>query len=428
MKIWILNHYATRNPQNGGGGRHYYFARELVKKGYEVTIIASGFSHYDYEETQQYNREGFSTNNVNGINYCWIKTFPYNSNSWRRVVNMLSYASKLYLLGKSFEQPDLIIASSMHPFTWISGYLLARRFGCRFVSEVRDLWPETAIEMNYFKRNSIPAIILNRIERFIYKRSERIIVLLPGAVQYITEQGVPGNKVVYLPNGADEELYNFNDDEAEVLFKEYTKRYPVLLDNSKFKILYTGAHGLVNILDLLLETAKLISDQQISNIHFILIGNGPEKNRLIDMANKMNLNNVSFAEPVPHVVIPYILDQCADLCIELMKDISLYSRFGVSPNKLFDYIASGKPVIMVGNPLDNLVLKANCGLVIKSGKYEDVANAIIRCSQMDKAVLANMGNSGFQYFQQHHTYKSLADKLEKQVIQARGMGDMEEII
>lgn len=416
MKIWILNHYATRIPENGGGGRHYYFARELVKKGYEVTVIASGFSHYDYGETQQYNKKGFSTDNVDGIGYYWIKTFPYNSNSWRRILNMLSYACKSFAIGKNFQPPDLIIASSMHPFTWISGYLLARRFGCRFVSEVRDLWPETAIEMNYFKRKSMPAIILNQIEKFIYKRSERIIVLLPGAVQYITEQGVPGNRMVYLPNGADEELYNFNNDEAKLIFKEYTNRYPILLDNSKFKILYTGAHGLVNILDLLLEAAKLISDQQIPDIHFVLIGNGPEKNRLIDMATKMNLDNISFAEPVPHAVIPYILGQCADLCIELMKDISLYSRFGVSPNKLFDYIASGKPVIMVGNPFDNLVQKANCGVVVKSEKPEDIASAIIQCSQMDKAVLADMGKRGHQYFQQHHTYKSLADKLEKQVI------------
>lgn len=419
MKIWILNHYATRTPKNGGGGRHYYLAKELVEKGYEVTIMAAGFSHYDYTETQQYNNKGFTTAIIDGINYCWIKTFPYNSNSWRRVVNMLSYASKLYWVGKNFQRPDLIIASSMHPFTWISGYLLARRFKCRFVSEVRDLWPETAIEMNYFKKNSIPAIILNQIEKFIYKRSERIIVLLPGAVQYIKEQGVPSNKVVYIPNGAAEELYNFNNDEAELLYKEYTKRYPILLDDSKFKILYTGAHGLVNILDLLLEAAKMISAQQITDVHFVLIGNGPEKRKLIDMAEQMNLNNISFAEPVSHAAIPYILNQCADLCIELMKDINLYSRFGVSPNKLFDYLASGKPVILVGNPFDNLVMKANCGVAVESEEPEDLASAIIHCSQMDKAILEDMGNRGRQYYQRHHTYKSLADKLEKQVIQAR---------
>lgn len=418
MKIWILNHYATRTPENGGGGRHYYLARELVKKGYEVMIIASGFSHYDYEETQQYNKKGFSTNNVGGINYCWIKTFPYNSNSWRRIVNMLSYASKLYLVGKNFERPDLIIASSMHPFTWISGYLLARRFGCRFVSEVRDLWPETAIQYDYFKRNSIPAIMLNQIEKFIYYRSEKIIVLLPGAIHYVSDQGISSDKVVYLPNGADEELYKFDNEEAEHLFNEYAKRYPILLEKGKFKILYTGSHGLVNILDLLLSAAQLISEQKMRDIHFILIGTGPEKDRLIETAKKMNLDNVSFADPVPRAVIPYILNRCADLCIELMPDINLYSKFGVSPNKLFDYIASGKPVIMVGNPFDNLVLKANCGVVVKSEKPEDLVSAIIQCSQMDKTVLADMGNRGRQYFQQHHTYKSLADKLEQKIIKS----------
>ncbi|MEN6328396.1 MAG: glycosyltransferase family 4 protein [Syntrophomonas sp.] len=411
MKIWMLNHYATEASPDGMWGRYYNLALGLVKKGYNVSVVAAGFMHNKFEETRTYGHSGVDREKINGIDYIWLKTFPYKRNNWRRILNIISYGIRLFKLRKSSETPDLIIASSFHPLTWISGYILAKRLKARFIIEVRDLWPETPIAMGVISRNGLIARILRSFERFMYVRAEKVVVVLPHADKYIATLGIPSEKVIYLPNGADPTLYNsvVNDNKQ---LENLVKQYPELQDNSNFKVLYTGSHGLVNDLITLVNTAKELQDKNES-IHFILVGSGPEKEGLIRKAKELNLQNISFYNQVPKRLIPKILS-LGEACIILWKDVELY-KYGVSANKLFDYMASGKPIVYSGHS-PNIIDEAQCGISVLPENKSELAQALIKLSHLPREELKKMGDNGYEYFKLNHTYDALVNKLEDEVI------------
>lgn len=414
MKIWIINHYATEASSDGMWGRHYNIAKELTKKGYEVTIITAGFLHNKFYETRYYKNGLFDTDLVHGVRYIWIKTFPYNKNNWRRFVNICSFALKAVLVGLKQEPPDIIIASSFHPLTWISGYLLAKKHNSQFVSEVRDLWPETAISLGVIGRNSIIALVLRKVEKFIYLKSSKVITVLPYAHKYLTSLGIDEMKISYIPNGADPALYDIQG-KLNHEFNDYLNYHPILADDSKFKVIYTGAHGLVNSLDTAIAAADILHHEGYKDIVFLFIGDGPEKANLKQLVNKLRLNNVYFCEPVAKTVLPYILNK-ADVCLLLGKDISLY-QYGISPNKLFDYLASAKPIILSGNFPNNIVQLAECGFVIPPEDPDKLSDAILELFNTPQIRRIQLGENGYRYFLANHTYQALADKLEKEVIQ-----------
>ncbi len=410
MKIWILNHYAT---ESSTGGRHYNLALELSEKGYEVSVFAAGFLHNQFRETREYGNEIFDCEVINGVKYIWLKTYPYYKNNWLRILNMVSFALRVYKAGKKEPAPDVIIASSVHPLTWVSGYKLARKHRSRFIVEVRDLWPETLINMGAIGRNSIPARLMRQLEKFIYARAEKIITLLPDAHKYITTLGIDRKKIIYIPNGANPEIYEI-EDKPNREFDEYLQKYPVFLDKSKFKVVYTGAHGVVNSIETAIQAADILKKRGNDSIYFVFVGAGPEKDNLIEMADKLCLKNVEFCERVTRSTIPYILS-CADCCLLLGKDIPLY-QYGISPNKLFDYLASSNPIVFAGNVANNIVDMAKCGITLPPEDPEKLADALLELSTMPKSSLEEMGQNGRQYFMENHTYQTLADKLEKEVI------------
>lgn len=411
LKIWMLNHYATEASPDGMWGRYYNLALGLVKRGYDVYVVAAGFMHNKFEETRTYGHNGIDREIINGINYIWLKTFPYKRNNWRRILNIISYSAGLFKLGKSHETPDIIIASSFHPLTWISGYILAKRHKSRFVIEVRDLWPETPIAMGIIPRNGLIANIMKHFERYMYIKAEKIIVLLPHADNYISTLGIPSEKVIYIPNGANPSLFNFDINDNQHL-ENFIKQYPEIQDNNKFKVIYTGSHGLVNDLITLVNTAKVLQDKN-EPIHFILIGSGPEKDGLIKKAQELNLKNITFCDQVPKRMISKILP-FGEACIILCKDIDLY-KYGVSANKLFDYMASRKPIVYSGNS-PNLVDEAQCGISVAPENKSELAHALINLSRLSKEELKKMGDNGYEYFKLNHTYDTLVNKLEEKVI------------
>jgi len=152
-KIWILNHYAIP-PTMGGITRHFDYAKELVKRGYDVSIFASSFDHKQRVELLG-KGEKFKIEDYSGVKFVWIKTTPYKKNDFKRVVNIFSFAKNLYFIARKFEKPDTIIASSFHPLTWVVGYRLAKGKKAEFVAEVRDLWPQSGIDLGAFKEGSL---------------------------------------------------------------------------------------------------------------------------------------------------------------------------------------------------------------------------------------------------------------------------------
>lgn len=399
--LWILNHHAG-TPDNPGGTRHYDLARELVGHGYQVTIFASSFQHACHHEMRLAPGERWKVEYIDGVRFVWIKTFPYQRNDWRRVLNMVSYMLRTSWLGRRLpklsppiERPDVIIGSSVHLLAVLAAYWVAKHHRARFVMEVRDLWPQTLIDMGEMSERNPIVMILQVLERFLYKRANRIIVVAPKMGEYISQQGVTEKKTVWISNGVDLSRFDVS----------------ASLDapDDRFKVMYLGAHGQANALDVLLDAAKVAQDQGHQEIEFVLVGEGPAKPRLVERANELGLANMEFRDPVPKTDVPKTLLE-ASATLFILNDLPLY-RYGISLNKLFDYLAAGKPLIIAGDPVNNPVKQAHCGLSVPPQDPEALAAAIIELSRMPREERAAMGRRGREHVEKHYAIPVLVDKL-----------------
>jgi glycosyltransferase involved in cell wall biosynthesis len=402
--IWILNHYAI-TPDMPGGTRHYDFGKELVKRGYNVTIFASSFHYTQHKELKLKKKEKYKIENFDGINFIWIKTFSYQKNNWRRVINMISYMWRVYWLGKkitkidkNIKKPDVIIGSSVHLLAVLSAYYLSKCYKAKFIMEVRDLWPQTLIDFKKFKKNHPIVKILKSLEKFLYKKAQKIVVLLPLASKYITNLGINKNKVIWIPNGV-----NLNK------FKELKKTKN---KNEHFKIIYLGAHGQANALETILNAAKIIQEKnKYKKIKFTFIGDGAEKKNLEKYSKKLLLKNVKFCPPIEKQKIPEALTE-ADILIFNLKKSDVF-KYGISSNKLFDYMAATKPIIFSANTANNPIREARCGLPVPPENPKKMAEAIIKLYKMSPEERNKMGQRGREYVEKYHSIPVLVDKLEK---------------
>jgi glycosyltransferase involved in cell wall biosynthesis len=238
--------------------------------------------------------------------------------------------------------------------------------------------------------------VLTFLEVYLYKHAKKIVVLLPNAQEYIVPLGIGAKKIEWIPNGVN--IY----DHSHIQIKEK--------NSESFKIIYLGAHGKANALKVILEAAKIIYDSKY-DIEFIFIGDGPEKNSLIKHKEKFNLQNAKFYKPVPKNEVPAIL-KTADALIISMQPISIY-KYGFSYNKLFDYMAASKPIILAGNPANNLVTLAECGISVPAAAPQLLADAMIKLYNMPLEGREKMGQRGREYFEKYHSIPVLVDKLEK---------------
>lgn len=388
MNIWIINHHAI-TPEMGGGTRHYDFAKELLKRGHSVTIFASSFHYAKYQEMREYGKADYIEEDIEGIEWFWFKTPPYFSNGISRVKSMLSFSFNLLKYEKEFhlQKPDVIIGSSVHLFAVYAAYRLAKKYGVPFIFEVRDLWPQTLIDMGMSRYH--PFVLLQSVmEKFLYKKADHIITLLPKAHEYIEK--LTTTPISWISNG------------TRVRHLEGSEN---LLRKNCFNVLYTGSMGQANDLELLIEAATLLKEHK--NIHFTLIGDGVEKKRLQSLA----LNNVTFLDAVSKErVFDYL--QSADLLYVGLQDLPLY-RFGMSMNKVFDYMSAKKPILFVSSIEPNIVEDANAGFVLKDASVENVAELLQSISKTDKNTLSQYGENGYNYLLKNFTIEVLVDKLEK---------------
>lgn len=403
--VWILNHYA-KSPNMSGGTRHYDLGRELVRRGYKVTIFASGFDHGSKNYIKVQPGERYNIEDYNGVRFVWLDTIPYYGNNWRRVLNMISYGTRVLSVCRGIEKPDVIIGSSVHPFAVLAAWWIARKCKARFIFEVRDLWPQTAVEMRVIKSTGIPAKILYAWEKFMYNKAEKIIVLLPNAKEYIEKCGINPQKVVWIPNGVD--LTQFDEPELLNPSSEVVKAFRKRKD--KFGVVYVGAHGPANGLEVVIDAACLLFKKS-TNIHFFLIGDGPEKKKLIRKVQEKNIDNITFLDPVPKSQIPSILQQ-SDLLMFCLRHLDIY-KYGISPNKMYDYLASGKPVIMAGDTINNVVREARAGITVEPENPEALAKGIAKILEMTPEERQKLGANGRAYVEKYHNTRVLADILEK---------------
>lgn len=403
MNLWVFNHYA-HPPDLPGGTRHFDLGRELMRRGHRVAIFASSFHHALHREVRLGPGERWKVEDVDGLKFVWLRTPPYQKNDWRRVLNMLSYMFRAWWLGRRLPKlvpdigrPDVVVGSSVHLLAVLAAYWVAKRHKAKFIMEVRDLWPQTIIDMGELSEGSPVVRLLRVLEKFLYRRAERIIVLGPQMSEYIVACGVSQERIVWIPNGVD--LSRF--DSAAI----------PEVSHEGFRVMYLGAHGQANALDVLLEAAKIVQDRGSHEIRFVLVGDGPEKPGLMTLAQELGLSNVEFREPVPKTEVPKTLHE-ADATVFILKDLPLY-RYGISLNKLFDYLAASKPLIVGGSPKNNPVEEADCGLTVPLRDPQALAEAVIKLYQMPEEERKAMGRRGREYVEKYHDIAKLAERLEE---------------
>lgn len=405
MNIWIFNHYAIA-PGSSGGTRHYDLAKQLVEKGHKVTIFASSFNHQTRKE------EHFISENssmiekyYDSVRFVWIKTSSYHGNNWRRVLNMLSYTYRGYKHAKRMDdQPDIVIGSLVHPLAAYLGYKISKRFKCKFYFEERDLWPQSLIELGKISPKNPVILLLSQLELFLYRKADKIIVLFDKAVNYVVSKGIDREKVLYLPNGVNMDRYKSSNN-AINLPNEITDPFSTTLKN-KFIAVYTGTHGLANNLDVILDAANLIDNK---DIFFLLVGDGPEKRRLQTRVEDENILNVVFLPPVQKEFIPLILNS-VHIGLLPLQDSPVF-KWGISPNKMFDYMAAKLPVILLCDLEDTPVDKANGGLVIKNEFSQNLAHTLQEWA-VNQSEVKKMGINASKYVIENHSWDKLANVLE----------------
>lgn len=391
MNLWIFNHHAL-TPDMSGGTRHYDFAIELIKRGHCVTIIASSFHYSRYKEMKIYKEKDFLKENIDGIDFIWIKTPPYLGNGFARVKNMLSYTYKtLKLIPKlNLNKPDIIIGSSVHLFAVYGAYKLSRKFNTPFVMEVRDLWPQTLIDMGISKWHPF-ILLLGFLERYLYKRADKIISNLPFAYDYIGKY-VSKDKFEWISNGVDLSNIKYIPKEKE----------------KNLTITYTGSFGVANNLFVLLEVAKLLKKNK--NIYFRIIGSGVERKKIELFVQENDLSNVSIENPVPKNKVSSIL-QNSDVLFLSLIDSPLY-RFGISLNKLYDYMASGRVIIFAGNSKNNPIKEAKAGYSILPNDINKLEETILEIYNISEEERIKIGQRIRTFVEKNYSIEVLVNKFE----------------
>lgn len=397
MNIWIVNHYALP-PTEVGGTRHYALARELIARGHNVTLIASNFNHASRQAIAATQRTGLRHEVVAGVPFLWLPTPPYSGNTVARMWNMLVFAGRVWS-GQGMrrcERPDVIIGSIAHLFGAFAAERLAQRLRVPFVLEVRDLWPQTLIDMKLMGPQHPAVRIMERIERHLYRRAVGIVSLLPDAAAHMVDKGAAPEKIVWIPNGVDLRLVP-------------PPQPPV--EQEPFTVMYAGAHGVANGLDALIDAAALLQrDGYNERVRFRFIGDGPEKLRLQRRVQDEGIQCVYFEEPVPKAQVYQVLQE-AHILIVTLRNLSLY-RWGMSLNKLFDYLASARPIVFGADITSNPVAQSGGGLTVPPEDAAATAAAIKQLVAMPAAKRWEMGQRGRRFVEENHDHHRLAERLE----------------
>ncbi|WP_348262399.1 glycosyltransferase family 4 protein [Telmatobacter sp. DSM 110680] len=401
MNILLINHYAG-SPRHGMEYRPFYMSREWVRLGHHVTIIASSFSHV---RTHQPSVNSWKTEEVlEGINYIWLKAPQYTGNGARRILNMLVFVLQLLRLRgriRRREKPDVVIASSTYPLDIFPAFLLARGSKCRLVFEVHDLWPLSPMKLGGFSKWHPFIMAMQFAEDFAYRRADTVVSMLPCARPYMKSRGLDEQNFVYVPNGVlicDEEPTGVDSENPYVLALRK------LREEGRFLILYAGAHGVANALDSFLDAAQLLSDCPVT---FVLIGQGPEKENLQRKCASLNLSNVAFLSSITRASIIEVLREADVLYISLQRN-PLF-RFGISPNKLFDYMLAGRPIIQAIDAGNDIVGESGCGLTIAPEDPQALVCAIQHFMAMGEMERQSLGENGRSYVRSRHDYRKLAE-------------------
>lgn len=411
--VWIMNHYAG-SMYVDCGGRHYNFAKYLKRAGYEPVIFCANSKHGPAEtwfpnDTLWHEHMAEEI----GVPFVFVKVRTYTGNGKQRVLNMLDFYRNVKKAAKEYAvkhgKPDVIYASSVHPLTLVAGIQLAKRFGVKCVCEVRDLWPE-AIACTYpnrFPRNGLIMRLFYQGEKWIYKKSDQLIFTWEGAATdyLINHKWVKGHggpidlkKSHYINNGVDLVAFDANRE-------AYRTEDQDLDAPDSFKVVYTGSIRRVNELGLILDAAKEVRDPRVK---FLLWGTGDEVPALRRRVEEEHIENVVFKGQLEKKYVPYILSR-SDINLEHWQHSELL-KYGTSHNKLFEYLAAGRPIFSTIKPAYSAIAANHCGAEVKGTSPQEIAEGIQALASLPREEMNQMGRNAREAAKEYD-FQNLTKKL-----------------
>ena len=392
--IWFINEHDAP-PEFEKTRRRYDMCKYLLRLGkYKLHIICGAFLHgtqnkYTYGKNQKKNV------NIDGVDVHILKGVKYSSNI-KRIFSMLIFMLRvIFFKFPKDNKPEIIYASSPHLFAALGALILAKKNKAKYILEIRDLWPETWVQMKIIKKNGIIHKFFLKLEKYLYKKADRIIFLGEN-FNYILSLGIDKNKIYTVSNGVDLEEFDKN------------MNSPIKLDIEKFNITYTGAVGIANNLDELLDLAKLIDNDAII---FNIVGHGPLKEHLKNRVEKEKILNVKFYEPIDKIFVPSLL-KSSDILIVLLLNIDLY-KVGMSLNKVFEYLASSRPILFYGNTVSDYVARSNSGISVPAGEILKLRDACLKLYNMSTEEREELGRNGRNYVEENFDWRVLANKVDQ---------------
>ncbi len=400
--LYLHQYFATRKGTTGT--RSYEFARYLIAKGHRVTMVASGLFNNEFPVPPgcKYGEVDYE-----GIHVVPIAA-AYNDprigtsmSAWRRMIEFYRFAEVATRVGKKLTKPDVVFASHTPLTIGLAGIKLSHHFKVPFVFEVRDLWPEALVNIRALK-NPLGIWWLRQMARKIYVSANHIIALSPGIKEGIIRTGIPAYKISVIPNASDLDLFRTDVDGS-------ASRTRLGLGN-RFAAIYFGAMGMANGLEYIIEAARILAERGKNHIVIVLHGDGGKRPELERLVHNYRLTNVVFSDFVTDkMAVARIVAGC-DVCMTIYRASKEHSW---SPNKMFDALAAGKPILInVPGWLGELIEDNKCGRCLDSYRPEALADALQELSA-DQKLCKEMGANARALAEREFDRKKLADRLEK---------------
>ena len=393
--IWMVNQYAG-SPRHGMEYRHYQLAKALSEQGHRVVVITGTQSHL-FTRPPQVSRP-FTLESIDGVTYCWVAWPRYQGAiSLGRVLNMAAFALRLTRLPTHrLPRPDAILVSSPSLFPLPVVARWARRFGARMAFEVRDIWPLTLRELGGLSSRHPLVALMQWLEDYGYRTADEVVSVLPAADGHMTAHGMAPSKFHYLPNG------------IELNGRAPGGPAPPAVRDAirpgAFTVGFVGTLGRANVLETLIDAARLLASD---DVQVVVVGHGAERDDL--MARAADLPNVTFVGPIAKAQVAAAIGEF-DACYVGYRRSTLY-RFGVSPNKLYEYMAAGRPVLFAADAANKPVQDADCGRTVAPEDPAALAAAIRSLAACTPEERARLGANARAYVARHHDYERLADEL-----------------
>ena len=403
MRVLILNQYALPAAE-AGITRHGDIGAELVRRGHDVTVVASDFDYLSRQPTQRGGKSGVTSHD--GVKFVWARTGAYVANDRRRVASMVRYAMSATRAGLGNRAAlDVVVGSSPQPLAPLAASVVARLRRVPWVFEARDIWPSALVDMGALARNGLTHRALERLERFFYNSSNAVVSVPPRGSLRLEELGIDPAKCVHIPNAASTAVTEVGPipDTLDQLIQEADRR---------FVLVYTGAIGVMqDFANVLAAIAQLRESRPdlYRQLLVLIVGGGVAAASTAQNAADPALDHVHVHAAVAKPAVRSLLLK-ADACLLTLAPADVF-RYGVSPNKLFEYFAAAKPVL-ISSAYPTLVDDVNAGIRFAPGDPAALAQAIVEMMNTTEAARTAIGERGRRLVETKYSIAAITDQYE----------------